>query len=134
MNTSVQFCLGALGYFCGRRTASISWRELGGLLGGQEQLLKVSSAFSEEPESCSPEAVPSLAAQSVESSPVIHLVTDAKGNVLHEVHVQMQELPISEAKALTQEVRAAGGALPSSGKQGGGWQHGQLQGSSKTAA
>ncbi|XP_062999228.1 transcription factor E4F1 isoform X2 [Elgaria multicarinata webbii] len=51
----------------------------------------------------SSEAVPTLAAQSVESSPVIHLVTDAKGNVLHEVHVQMQELPISEAKSLDQE-------------------------------
>ncbi|KAH0631736.1 hypothetical protein JD844_019488 [Phrynosoma platyrhinos] len=49
------------------------------------------------------EAAPSLATPSVESSPVIHLVTDAKGNILHEVHVQMQELPISEAKALSQE-------------------------------
>lgn len=38
------------------------------------------------------------------SSPVIHLVTDAKGNVLHEVHVQMQELPLEEAKSLDQEV------------------------------
>ncbi|XP_053131653.1 transcription factor E4F1 [Hemicordylus capensis] len=45
------------------------------------------------------DAVPSLATQSVESPPVIHLVTDAKGNVLHEVHVQMQELPITEAKS-----------------------------------
>ncbi|XP_072838433.2 transcription factor E4F1 [Pogona vitticeps] len=60
--------------------------------------------LSTEPDSCSPDAVPSsLAPPSMESSPVIHLVTDAKGNVLHEVHVQMQELPISEAKALTQE-------------------------------
>ncbi|XP_061456110.1 transcription factor E4F1 isoform X2 [Rhineura floridana] len=49
------------------------------------------------------EAVPSLMAQSVESPPVIHLVTDAKGNVLHEVHVQMQELPIVEEKLLGQE-------------------------------
>uniref|UniRef100_A0A8C6Y0G7 E4F transcription factor 1 n=1 Tax=Naja naja TaxID=35670 RepID=A0A8C6Y0G7_NAJNA len=48
-------------------------------------------------------AIPSLAAPSVEASPVIHLVTDAKGNVLHEVHVQMQELPVSETKALGQE-------------------------------
>ncbi|XP_013373181.1 PREDICTED: transcription factor E4F1 isoform X5 [Chinchilla lanigera] len=30
----------------------------------------------------------------VETSPVIHLVTDAKGTVIHEVHVQMQELPL----------------------------------------
>ncbi|XP_070811067.1 transcription factor E4F1 [Pituophis catenifer annectens] len=51
----------------------------------------------------SSEAIPSLAAPSVETSPVIHLVTDAKGNVLHEVHVQMQELPVSETKALGQE-------------------------------
>ncbi|XP_034987025.1 transcription factor E4F1 isoform X2 [Zootoca vivipara] len=49
------------------------------------------------------EVVPSLAAQSVESPPVIHLVTDAKGNVLHEVHVQVQELPITEEKLLGQE-------------------------------
>lgn len=42
----------------------------------------------------------------METSPVIHLVTDAKGNVLHEVHVQMQELPVSETKALGQEVSA----------------------------
>nr|XP_028562750.1 transcription factor E4F1 [Podarcis muralis] len=49
------------------------------------------------------EAVPLLAAQSVESPPVIHLVTDAKGNVLHEVHVQVQELPITEEKLLGQE-------------------------------
>ncbi|XP_032086094.1 transcription factor E4F1 isoform X2 [Thamnophis elegans] len=52
----------------------------------------------------SSEAIPSLAAPSVETSPVIHLVTDAKGNVLHEVHVQMQELPVSETKALGQEL------------------------------
>ncbi|KAG8145427.1 hypothetical protein E2320_011959 [Naja naja] len=52
----------------------------------------------------SSEAIPSLAAPSVEASPVIHLVTDAKGNVLHEVHVQMQELPVSETKALGQEL------------------------------
>ncbi|KAK9393324.1 transcription factor E4F1 [Crotalus adamanteus] len=53
--------------------------------------------------SSSSEAVPSLAAPSLEASPVIHLVTDAKGNVLHEVHVQMQELPVSETKAMGQE-------------------------------
>ncbi|XP_029142256.1 transcription factor E4F1 [Protobothrops mucrosquamatus] len=56
-----------------------------------------------EPFSSSSEAIPSLAAPSLEASPVIHLVTDAKGNVLHEVHVQMQELPVSEAKAMGQE-------------------------------
>ncbi|KAM9057357.1 transcription factor E4F1 isoform 2-T2 [Megaptera novaeangliae] len=38
----------------------------------------------------------------VETSPVIHLVTDAKGTVIHEVHVQMQELPLG-MKALTPE-------------------------------
>uniref|UniRef100_A0A8B9R1Y4 Transcription factor E4F1 n=1 Tax=Anas platyrhynchos TaxID=8839 RepID=A0A8B9R1Y4_ANAPL len=43
--------------------------------------------------SCSSNAdtVSSMASESIETSPVIHLVTDAKGNVLHEVHVQMQE-------------------------------------------
>ncbi|XP_023979261.1 transcription factor E4F1 isoform X4 [Physeter macrocephalus] len=38
----------------------------------------------------------------METSPVIHLVTDAKGTVIHEVHVQMQELPLG-VKALTPE-------------------------------
>uniref|UniRef100_A0A8C6ZVA3 Transcription factor E4F1 n=1 Tax=Nothoprocta perdicaria TaxID=30464 RepID=A0A8C6ZVA3_NOTPE len=38
------------------------------------------------------DTVSSIASESMESPPVIHLVTDAKGNVLHEVHVQMQEL------------------------------------------
>ncbi|KAF7237480.1 Transcription factor E4F1, partial [Varanus komodoensis] len=55
------------------------------------------------PNNSSSETISSLASQSVESSPVIHLVTDAKGNVLHEVHVQMQELPISDAKTLDHE-------------------------------
>lgn len=45
-----------------------------------------------------------MATQPADSSPVIHLVTDAKGNVLHEVHVRMQELPIAEAKSLDAEV------------------------------
>ncbi|NXJ60930.1 E4F1 factor, partial [Rostratula benghalensis] len=49
------------------------------------------------------EAVPSIASESIEASPVIHLVTDAKGNVLHEVHVQMQELPVVDAKSLDQD-------------------------------
>lgn len=42
----------------------------------------------------------------METSPVIHLVTDAKGTVIHEVHVQMQELPMG-MKALAPEVGAA---------------------------
>ncbi|XP_047568971.1 transcription factor E4F1 isoform X2 [Lutra lutra] len=34
----------------------------------------------------------SVPGEPMETSPVIHLVTDAKGTVIHEVHVQMQEL------------------------------------------
>lgn len=48
----------------------------------------------------------SVAGEPMETSPVIHLVTDAKGTVIHEVHVQMQELPLG-MKALTPEVGAA---------------------------
>lgn len=44
----------------------------------------------------------------METSPVIHLVTDAKGTVIHEVHVQMQELPLG-MKALAPEVGAIWG-------------------------
>ncbi|XP_071617546.1 transcription factor E4F1 isoform X2 [Heliangelus exortis] len=44
-----------------------------------------------------------VSSEAMEPSPVIHLVTDAKGNVLREVHVQMQELPVVEAKPLDQE-------------------------------
>lgn len=51
----------------------------------------------------------------METSPVIHLVTDAKGTVIHEVHVQMQELPLG-MKTLTPEVRAS----PGSGATGAG--------------
>ncbi|XP_049624518.1 transcription factor E4F1 isoform X2 [Suncus etruscus] len=36
----------------------------------------------------------SVTGEPVDTSPVIHLVTDAKGTVIHEVHVQMQELPL----------------------------------------
>ncbi|XP_054991416.1 transcription factor E4F1 isoform X2 [Sorex araneus] len=36
----------------------------------------------------------SVTGESMDTSPVIHLVTDAKGTVIHEVHVQMQELPL----------------------------------------
>uniref|UniRef100_A0A8C7C0Q5 Transcription factor E4F1 n=1 Tax=Neovison vison TaxID=452646 RepID=A0A8C7C0Q5_NEOVI len=36
----------------------------------------------------------SVSGEPMETSPVIHLVTDAKGTVIHEVHVQMQELPL----------------------------------------
>uniref|UniRef100_A0A663LPR1 Transcription factor E4F1 n=1 Tax=Athene cunicularia TaxID=194338 RepID=A0A663LPR1_ATHCN len=50
------------------------------------------------------DTVSSIASESIETSPVIHLVTDAKGNVLHEVHVQMQELPVVDAKSLDQDV------------------------------
>lgn len=46
----------------------------------------------------------SIAGESIEASPVIHLVTDAKGNVLHEVHVQMQGLPMVDAKPLAADV------------------------------
>ncbi|RLV91754.1 hypothetical protein DV515_00014034 [Chloebia gouldiae] len=52
------------------------------------------------PCSSSTDTVSSIASESMEASPVIHLVTDAKGNVLHEVHVQMQELPVVDAKPL----------------------------------
>lgn len=50
------------------------------------------------------DTVSSIASESIEASPVIHLVTDAKGNVLHEVHVQMQELPVVDAKPLEPDV------------------------------
>ncbi|NWU07022.1 E4F1 factor, partial [Cephalopterus ornatus] len=46
------------------------------------------------------DTVSSIASESLEASPVIHLVTDAKGNVLHEVHVQMQEVPVVDGKPL----------------------------------
>ncbi|NXG77449.1 E4F1 factor, partial [Baryphthengus martii] len=49
------------------------------------------------------DTVSSIASESIETSPVIHLMTDAKGNVLHEVHVQMQELPVVDAKSLDQD-------------------------------
>uniref|UniRef100_A0A7M4FYK6 Transcription factor E4F1 n=1 Tax=Crocodylus porosus TaxID=8502 RepID=A0A7M4FYK6_CROPO len=49
------------------------------------------------------ETVSSITSESIETSPVIHLVTDAKGNVLHEVHVQMQELPVVDTKSLDQD-------------------------------
>ncbi|XP_054549852.1 transcription factor E4F1 isoform X2 [Talpa occidentalis] len=39
-------------------------------------------------------ASPSVTGEPMDTSPVIHLVTDAKGTVIHEVHVQMQELPL----------------------------------------
>ncbi|KAL8174967.1 UNVERIFIED_CONTAM: Transcription factor e4f1 [Gekko kuhli] len=55
------------------------------------------------PGSSSTQTVSSLAAPSLDASPIIRLVTDAKGNVLHEVHVQMQELPVAAATALDQE-------------------------------
>ncbi|NXD87585.1 E4F1 factor, partial [Halcyon senegalensis] len=49
------------------------------------------------------DTISSIPSESIETSPVIHLMTDAKGNVLHEVHVQMQELPVVDAKSLDQD-------------------------------
>uniref|UniRef100_A0A8D0KZD0 Transcription factor E4F1 n=1 Tax=Strix occidentalis caurina TaxID=311401 RepID=A0A8D0KZD0_STROC len=59
------------------------------------------------------DTVSSIASESIETSPVIHLVTDAKGNVLHEVHVQMQELPVVDAKSLDQDVSVISLQYPS---------------------
>ncbi|NP_001275705.2 transcription factor E4F1 isoform 2 [Homo sapiens] len=47
-------------------------------------------------------ATSSVTGEPIETSPVIHLVTDAKGTVIHEVHVQMQELSLG-MKALAPE-------------------------------
>uniref|UniRef100_A0A8C3QQ36 Transcription factor E4F1 n=1 Tax=Cyanoderma ruficeps TaxID=181631 RepID=A0A8C3QQ36_9PASS len=58
----------------------------------------------------------SIASESIEASPVIHLVTDAKGNVLHEVHVQMQELPVVDAKPLEPDVSPHPEELPCEGE------------------
>ncbi|XP_006873940.1 PREDICTED: transcription factor E4F1 isoform X2 [Chrysochloris asiatica] len=44
----------------------------------------------------------SVTEEPIETSPVIHLVTDAKGTVIHEVHVRMQKLPLG-MKALDSE-------------------------------
>ncbi|XP_058671705.1 transcription factor E4F1 isoform X2 [Ammospiza caudacuta] len=57
-------------------------------------------SFLAGPCSSTTDTVSSIASESIEASPVIHLVTDAKGNVLHEVHVQMQGLPVVDAKPL----------------------------------
>ncbi|XP_074135605.1 transcription factor E4F1 isoform X1 [Sminthopsis crassicaudata] len=49
------------------------------------------------------ETITAITSESIETTPpVIHLVTDDKGTVIHEVHVQMQELPV-EMKTLAQE-------------------------------
>ncbi|KAM8777930.1 transcription factor E4F1 [Rhynchonycteris naso] len=48
----------------------------------------------------------SVIGEPMETSPVIHLVTDAKGTVIHEVHVQMQELPLG-MKSLAPEPPAS---------------------------
>ncbi|XP_072798562.1 transcription factor E4F1 isoform X3 [Vicugna pacos] len=53
----------------------------------------------------------SVTGEPMETSPVIHLVTDAKGTVIHEVHVQMQELPLG-MKALAPEVASETSAVP----------------------
>ncbi|XP_021500433.1 transcription factor E4F1 isoform X2 [Meriones unguiculatus] len=55
---------------------------------GKEEVPAGSSASTVGPVSSS------VAGEPMETSPVIHLVTDAKGTVIHEVHVQMQELPM----------------------------------------
>ncbi|XP_064581735.1 transcription factor E4F1 isoform X1 [Zonotrichia leucophrys gambelii] len=57
-------------------------------------------SFLAGPCSSTTDTVSSIASESIEASPVIHFVTDAKGNVLHEVHVQMQGLPVVDAKPL----------------------------------
>ncbi|KAF2988105.1 hypothetical protein EK904_006642 [Melospiza melodia maxima] len=57
-------------------------------------------SFLAGPCSSTTDTVSSIASESIEASPVIHFVTDAKGNVLHEVHVQMQGLPMVDAKPL----------------------------------
>ena len=59
------------------------------------------------------DTVSAIASEPIETSPVIHLVTDAKGNVLHEVHVQMQELPVVDAKSLDQDVSVISLKYPS---------------------
>ncbi|XP_048189279.1 transcription factor E4F1 isoform X1 [Perognathus longimembris pacificus] len=61
-------------------------------------------------------AVTSVTGEPVETSPVIHLVTDAKGTVIHEVHVQMQELPLG-VRALAPEPPVPA-ELPCSGEGG----------------
>ncbi|XP_055220970.1 transcription factor E4F1 isoform X4 [Gorilla gorilla gorilla] len=53
----------------------------------------------------------SVTGEPIETSPVIHLVTDAKGTVIHEVHVQMQELPLG-MKALAPEVASEASVVP----------------------
>ncbi|KAM4820306.1 transcription factor E4F1 isoform 3-T3 [Thomomys bottae] len=60
--------------------------------------------------------VTSVTGDPVETSPVIHLVTDAKGTVIHEVHVQMQELPLG-VRALAPEPPVPA-ELPCSGEGG----------------
>ncbi|XP_012587145.1 PREDICTED: transcription factor E4F1, partial [Condylura cristata] len=59
---------------------------------------------------------PSVTGEPLGTPPVIHLVTDAKGTVLHEVHVQMQELPLGE-KGLAAESPGPE-ALPCPGEAG----------------
>ncbi|XP_042636707.1 transcription factor E4F1 [Orycteropus afer afer] len=62
-------------------------------------------------------ATPStVTSEPMETSPVIHLVTDAKGTVIHEVHVQMQERPLG-MKGLGPEPPGSEG-LPCTGEGG----------------
>lgn len=88
---------GQLGGEAGTGVPKIGCQALQGLT---ELCCKGSSASTVGPVSSS------VAGEPMETSPVIHLVTDAKGTVIHEVHVQMQELPVG-MKALAPEVGAA---------------------------
>ncbi|XP_060220005.1 transcription factor E4F1 isoform X5 [Meriones unguiculatus] len=72
---------------------------------GKEEVPAGSSASTVGPVSSS------VAGEPMETSPVIHLVTDAKGTVIHEVHVQMQELPMG-MKTLAPEVASEASTVP----------------------
>ncbi|XP_054390567.1 transcription factor E4F1 isoform X9 [Pongo abelii] len=54
----------------------------------------------------------SVTGEPIETSPVIHLVTDAKGTVIHEVHVQMQELPLGMKALAPEQVASEASAVP----------------------
>ncbi|XP_035876916.1 transcription factor E4F1 isoform X3 [Phyllostomus discolor] len=54
----------------------------------------------------------SVIGETMETSPVIHLVTDAKGTVIHEVHVQMQELPLGVKALAPEQVANEASAVP----------------------
>ncbi|XP_040829459.1 transcription factor E4F1 isoform X2 [Ochotona curzoniae] len=92
-------CTEKIRFSMGKDTAVSSEDTHAGQHRGPRGLVRASSAGTEEP---------------METSPVIHLVTDAKGTVIHEVHVQMQELPLG-MKALAPEPSAPE-ELPCSGE------------------